>query len=115
MIQNEIRIPLIGVFFIGIGVPFFYIEELGIFAAVLFALTSLTFFYVFALMPQKLEERHANLKVRFSPLWLYHRLFQKQKEKIDLEYQEERNSLIALGVTFLVIGIGACIIYHLLS
>jgi hypothetical protein len=77
MIQNEIRIPLIGVFFIGIGVPFFYIEELGIFAAVLFALTSLTFFYVFALMPQKLEERHANLKVRFSPLWLYHRLFSR--------------------------------------
>jgi hypothetical protein len=111
-LKPEIRLPLVGIFFLGILVPFFYIDKLGIVTSVCFSLASLVLFYVFALMPQKLKEEYAKLKVRFSPLWLYQRLFQQHKDKVDAEYHNEMNSWIGVAVFFLVLGIIAYAVFH---
>jgi hypothetical protein len=102
VIKPEIRLPLSAVFFFGIGIPFIFLDNLGLFTATCFALASLALFYVFALMPRNLKQRYINLKNQHRH---YPSVFLDYKKKVDEDYHQEMNLWIGAAVTLLVLGI----------
>ena len=110
MMKPEIRLPLSGVFFLGIGAPFVYRNNLGMFTALCFSIASLILFYVFAIMPIDLKHDRANLENDYNPI--YHRVVQKKIGKIDSAYQDKFQSWVARAVIILVFGIIGLLIIH---
>jgi hypothetical protein len=112
MIRNEIRIPLSVCFFLCIFVPFLIADKLGILSAIFFSVASLIIFCILAIMPEQLKEKYAKLKIRHSPIRIYYRQYQDDKDKVDSEYHSSRNYWFGVSVIFLVSGIIAYLIVH---
>jgi hypothetical protein len=103
VVKPEIRLPLTAIFFLGIGIPFLYVGNLGIFTAILFALASLILFVVFFIMPRQLMGKVNDLQNHYQPI--YRSIFLKKKANLEAEYQSVVNSWIGVAVFLLVLGI----------
>ncbi|HEX9897177.1 MAG TPA: hypothetical protein VGA85_05925 [Dehalococcoidales bacterium] len=105
LIKSEIKLPLRAVFFIGIAIPLFFIDKLGILTALCFALASLILFCVFVIIPHNLEQEYTKLKAKHSPLRIYQMNYDDDKNKVDVEYAKQVNSWLEVAVFLLVLGI----------
>jgi hypothetical protein len=104
-IKSEITIPLLAVFFFGIAIPLFFVEKLGILTALCFALASLVLFCVFVIIPNNLQQEYTKLKAEHSLLWIYQRIYDENKNKVDVEYAEKVKNWLGVAVFLLVLGL----------
>jgi hypothetical protein len=103
LIKNEIRLPLSGIFFICIGVPFIFKDDLGIFTTICFALASLCLFCVFAIMPHTFKQKLINIENQYHRI--YRSIVQDKKKQAYAEYLRDVKNWIGVAVFLLVLGI----------
>jgi hypothetical protein len=109
-IKNEFRISLSVAFFAGIVVPFLYEDELGIFTSIFLSLASLCLFYVFAIMPLLLKQKHTDLDNQYHPI--YHKVAQKKKAEAFFKYQGDVKLWIFTAVFLIVVGVIGFAVIH---
>jgi len=112
ILKPEIRIPLTGVFLVGIVASLLLINKLGVLASICFSLACLILFVVFVIMPHNLEQEYTKLKSQNSPLWLYKDTYLDYKNKADAQYAERVKNWLGVAVFLLMFGIGLYIIGH---
>lgn len=111
LIKNEIRIPSSVFFFLCIGASLWYKDELGIFAAICFALASLCLFCLFAIMPLLLQHKYTSLEnEEYDPI--YEWTLEDAKASAFARYRNNAEAVIVAAVFFLVLGIVVFAMLH---
>ena len=112
ILKPEIRIPLVGLFLIGIVASLLLIDKLGALTSICFSLACLILFVVFVIMPHNLEQEYTKLKSQNSPLWLYKDTYLDYKKKADVQYAEQVRNWLGIAVFLFVLGIVLYLISH---
>ena len=103
LFRAEIRIPISIAFFICIGIPLVFMDELGIFTAICFSLASLIFFITFAILPYVHRQELEEIKDSYHPI--YRSTAQKKVADARVGHHGTVKLWLAAGIVFIVIGV----------
>jgi hypothetical protein len=110
LIKPELKLPLRAIFFLGIGIPLFFVDKLGILTTICFSLASLVLFCVFVIIPHNLEQEYTKLKAKHAPLRIYQSIYLEKKNEVDVQYAQKVKDWLGVAVFLFVLGIVAYIV-----